>query len=154
MTTQVVDVPDRHRYEIVRDGTTLGYAAYQETEQLIVFTHTEVDPTLEGQGIGGRLASQSLMWAGKPVHRNSSGRCDMSLNTTTVGGRSVKYRSTVRAAWPSSSRNQLPPGRHCRCRGRWLSQTHLRGWARPIASIRGDRRGGAGALNGSAHQLP
>ena len=55
MTTQVIDVPDRQRYEIVRDGTMRGYAAYQKTEQLVVFTHTEVDPSLEGQGIGGRL---------------------------------------------------------------------------------------------------
>jgi predicted GNAT family acetyltransferase len=60
MTTQVVDVPDRHRYEIVRDGTTLGHAAYQKTEQLVVFTHTEVDPTLEGHGIGGRLVQGAL----------------------------------------------------------------------------------------------
>jgi predicted GNAT family acetyltransferase len=60
MKTQVIDVPDRQRYEIVRDGTALGYAAYQKTEQLIVFTHTEVDPSLEGQGIGGRLVQGAL----------------------------------------------------------------------------------------------
>jgi predicted GNAT family acetyltransferase len=60
MTTQVIDVPGRQRYEIVRDGTALGYAAYQKTEQLIVFTHTEVDPSLEGQGIGGRLVQGAL----------------------------------------------------------------------------------------------
>jgi predicted GNAT family acetyltransferase len=60
MATQVVDVADRHRYEIVRDGTPLGYAAYQKPRQLIVFTHTEVDPTLEGQGIGGRLLRGAL----------------------------------------------------------------------------------------------
>lgn len=60
MATQVVDVPERHRYELVRDGATLGYAAYQKTEQLIVFTHTEVDRALEGQGIGGRLVQGAL----------------------------------------------------------------------------------------------
>jgi hypothetical protein len=60
MTTQVIDVPDRQRYEIVRDGTMLSYAAYQKTEQLVVFAHTEVDPSLEGQGIGGRLAQGAL----------------------------------------------------------------------------------------------
>jgi hypothetical protein len=32
MATQVVDVPDRHRYEIVRDGTPLGYAAYRRPD--------------------------------------------------------------------------------------------------------------------------
>ncbi len=60
MTTTVVDVPDRQRYEIVRDGTTLGYAAYQKTDQLIIFTHTEIDPSVEGQGIGGRLVRGAL----------------------------------------------------------------------------------------------
>jgi predicted GNAT family acetyltransferase len=60
MTTQVVDVPDRHRYEIVCDGTTLRYAAYQDTEQLVVFTHTEVDRSMEGQGIGGQLVRGAL----------------------------------------------------------------------------------------------
>jgi hypothetical protein len=30
----------------------------------------------------------------------------MSLDTTTVGGRSVKYRSAVKAAWPLSRPNQ------------------------------------------------
>ena len=60
MTTTVVDVPDRQRYEILRDGTLLGYAAYQTTEQLIVFTHTEVDRAAEGQGIGGQLVRGAL----------------------------------------------------------------------------------------------
>jgi predicted GNAT family acetyltransferase len=60
MATHVVDVPERQRYEIVRDGATLGYAAYQKTDQLIVFTHTEVDSALEGQGIGGRLVQGAL----------------------------------------------------------------------------------------------
>jgi uncharacterized protein len=60
MTATVVDVPERQRYEIVRDGTVLGYAAYQKTDQLIVFTHTEVDRALEGQGIGGQLVRGAL----------------------------------------------------------------------------------------------
>ena len=60
MTTEVVDVPDGHRYEIRRDGRVLGHAAYQKTDELIVFTHTEVDPALEGQGIGGQLVRGAL----------------------------------------------------------------------------------------------
>jgi len=57
---RVIDAPDRHRYEIVRDGTVVGYAAYQKTDRLIVFTHTEVDPSLEGQGVGGLLIRGAL----------------------------------------------------------------------------------------------
>lgn len=53
-------VPDRQRYEIVRDDAVLGHAAYQKTDKLIVFTYTEVDPALEGQGIGGQLVRGAL----------------------------------------------------------------------------------------------
>jgi predicted GNAT family acetyltransferase len=60
MTTTVVDVPGRQRYEVVRGEAVLGFAAYQKTDQLIVFTHTEVDRSLEGQGIGGQLVRGAL----------------------------------------------------------------------------------------------
>lgn len=56
----VRDNPARLRYEIVRDGRVLGYAAYQKTDALIVFTHTEVDPSVEGQGVGGELIRGAL----------------------------------------------------------------------------------------------
>ncbi|MFC5730157.1 MULTISPECIES: GNAT family N-acetyltransferase [Nocardioides] len=60
MTLQVVDAPERQRYEAIRDGAVLGFAAYQKTDELIVFTHTEVDPALEGQGVGGALVQGAL----------------------------------------------------------------------------------------------
>ena len=60
MTLQVVDAPARLRYEAIRDGAVLGFAAYQKANELIVFTHTEVDPSLEGQGIGGALVRGAL----------------------------------------------------------------------------------------------
>jgi uncharacterized protein len=60
VTTSVRDNPEKNRYEIVRDGEVLGFAAYQRTDELVVFTHTEVDPGLEGQGIGGALVRGAL----------------------------------------------------------------------------------------------
>lgn len=60
MTLQVVDAPERQRYEVIRDGAVLGFAAYQKANELIVFTHTEVDPSLEGQGVGGALVRGAL----------------------------------------------------------------------------------------------
>lgn len=60
MTFEIVDASDRQRYEILRDGAVLGFAAYQRADRLIVFTHTEVDPSLEGQGIGGKLVRGAL----------------------------------------------------------------------------------------------
>jgi predicted GNAT family acetyltransferase len=56
----VVDNTTRDRYEILRDGKVLGFAAYQLAGRLIVFTHTEVDPGLEGQGIGSKLVRGAL----------------------------------------------------------------------------------------------
>jgi len=60
MTTTVQDNPDQQRYEAVRDGKVLGFAAYQRTDELVVFTHTEVDPEAEGQGVGGDLVRGAL----------------------------------------------------------------------------------------------
>lgn len=48
------------RYEIRRGETLLGFAAYQTTPELVVFTHTEVFPGSEGQGVGGALVRAAL----------------------------------------------------------------------------------------------
>ena len=37
MTIQVIDAPERQRYEAVRDGAVLGFAAYQKTAELIAY---------------------------------------------------------------------------------------------------------------------
>jgi predicted GNAT family acetyltransferase len=57
---EVVDVADAQRYEARRDGTVLGFAAYQRTAELTVFTHTEIDRAFEGQGVGGVLVKAAL----------------------------------------------------------------------------------------------
>ena len=60
-TPHVVDAPERSRYEAVGDdGTVLGFAEYQKTSAMVVFTHTEVDPAYEGQGVGGVLVRGAL----------------------------------------------------------------------------------------------
>lgn len=51
---------DAHRYEAWQDDTLAGFADYQLTDGLIVFPHTEVDPALEGQGIGSKIAKFAL----------------------------------------------------------------------------------------------
>jgi predicted GNAT family acetyltransferase len=48
------------RYEAVVDGEVAGFAAYQLADRIIVFTHTEVDPAYEGQGIASQLARAAL----------------------------------------------------------------------------------------------
>lgn len=53
-------VPERSRFEIRSGGDVAGFAAYQERNGAIVFTHTEVDDSFEGQGIGGKLVRAAL----------------------------------------------------------------------------------------------
>ena len=60
MSVTVTDAPDEHRYEARVDGKLAGFAEYLKPGQLVVFTHTEVDPGYEGQGIGGTLARAAL----------------------------------------------------------------------------------------------
>jgi predicted GNAT family acetyltransferase len=52
--------PAEHRYEAHIDGELAGFAAYRLTDDLVVFTHTEVDPRFEGQGVGSTLARFAL----------------------------------------------------------------------------------------------
>ena len=60
----VRDVPAASRYEARlrpnSDGDAVAYAAYLLHDREIVFTHTEVPPSLEGRGVGSRLARAAL----------------------------------------------------------------------------------------------
>jgi predicted GNAT family acetyltransferase len=48
------------RFEARVDGRLAGFAEYQLTDELVVFTHTEVEPEFEGQGIGSAIARFAL----------------------------------------------------------------------------------------------
>lgn len=60
MTVQVVRNDEMRRYEGRVDGALAGFADFQLTDELIVFTHTEVDPAYEGQGVGSAIAREAL----------------------------------------------------------------------------------------------
>ena len=60
MTLNVTDAPERHRFQAWADGKLAGFADYIRRDMVIVFTHTEVDPAFEGQGVGGALARAAL----------------------------------------------------------------------------------------------
>lgn len=57
---EVVDAPDRERYELSVDGDVVGFAAYRLRPGLIAFIHTEVDQHLQGRGLGERLIRFAL----------------------------------------------------------------------------------------------
>ena len=59
---QVVDVPERSRYEARIGERVLGIVEYELDSSVdrIELTHTEVMPDAEGMGVGSRLARGSL----------------------------------------------------------------------------------------------
>jgi predicted GNAT family acetyltransferase/glutaredoxin len=62
---EVVDVPQASRYELRLGGRLIGLAAYLRRNGRIAFTHTEVDESCEGRGLGSRLAAAALEDAGR-----------------------------------------------------------------------------------------
>jgi predicted GNAT family acetyltransferase len=57
---EVVDNPDRSRFEIHVGDATAGYAEYRLGRGGITFTHTVVEDAFEGKGIGSKLAAAAL----------------------------------------------------------------------------------------------
>jgi hypothetical protein len=58
--TQVSDQPQARRYVIEADGEPAGLLQYRLEEHRITFTHAEIDPEREGQGLGSQLAAFAL----------------------------------------------------------------------------------------------
>ena len=56
----VVDRPERRRYEVSVDGDLAGFARYRFSNAEITFIHTEVDRAFAGRGLGSRLAAFAL----------------------------------------------------------------------------------------------
>ncbi|HEY6638076.1 MAG TPA: GNAT family N-acetyltransferase [Solirubrobacterales bacterium] len=56
----VVDVPDRHRFEIHDGDRVAGFTDYRRRGSLIAFIHTEVADEYEGKGAASRLISAAL----------------------------------------------------------------------------------------------
>lgn len=56
----VVRNTDLSRFEARVGDEVAGFAEYQLTDELIIFTHTEVDPSHEGERIGSTLARAAL----------------------------------------------------------------------------------------------
>ena len=57
---QVVHDPSRRRYRASVDGEAAGFVEYLLTDDLIVFTHTEVDRRFDGMGVGSAIARFAL----------------------------------------------------------------------------------------------
>jgi uncharacterized protein len=57
---EVVEVAERHRFEVHVAGRRAGQVAYRLAPGEITFTHTEIDDAYSGQGLGGILVRSAL----------------------------------------------------------------------------------------------
>lgn len=60
MSLIVTDAPERNRFEIHDGDELLGFAEYQRTATMVVFTHTQIDKGAAGRGVGGQLVREAL----------------------------------------------------------------------------------------------
>jgi uncharacterized protein len=56
----VVDNPDQRRYEAHADAEVVGFLTYREAPGRMTLIHTEVDPEVEGEGVGSLLVARAL----------------------------------------------------------------------------------------------
>jgi len=57
---RILDNPELHRYEALIGDDVRGFVDYHLQPGLVTILHTEVDPSVEGQGVGSRLAAGAL----------------------------------------------------------------------------------------------
>ena len=60
MDAKVVDVPEKGRFEIRVDDRVVGLASYHIDGTTMTLPHTEVDPSVGGQGMGTALVAGVL----------------------------------------------------------------------------------------------
>ena len=56
----ITDHPEAARYIIEVDGEQAGLLLYRLDDQRITFTHAEIEPAYEGQGLGSKLSAFAL----------------------------------------------------------------------------------------------
>ena len=59
---EVIHILDRHRFELDVNGE-VAELEYQPIKDTLVFTHTFVPSSLEGQGVGNKLVKTGLDYA-------------------------------------------------------------------------------------------
>jgi predicted GNAT family acetyltransferase len=52
--------PQASRYELREGDTVAGFSEYVRSGNVIAFTHTQIDPAFEGQGLGSVLIRGAL----------------------------------------------------------------------------------------------
>ena len=60
MSISVVKNYELNRFEIYSDGELAGFADFKIENQVISYTHTEIDPRFGGKGLGSQLIKEAL----------------------------------------------------------------------------------------------
>lgn len=60
MSNNITHNADEQRYEIHVDGILAGFSLAEESDDQVIFTHTEVLDQFEGQGLAGELITGAL----------------------------------------------------------------------------------------------
>jgi predicted GNAT family acetyltransferase len=60
MSISVVKNYELNRFEIYSDGELAGFADFKIENQMISYTHTEINPKFGGQGLGSQLIKEAL----------------------------------------------------------------------------------------------
>jgi predicted GNAT family acetyltransferase len=60
MSAEITNNAAQNRYEIRLDGSLVGFAEYRLRGGRVIFSHAEIDPSHERQGLGGKLARGAL----------------------------------------------------------------------------------------------
>lgn len=87
-----------NRFEIYSDGELAGFADFKIENQMISFTHTEIDPRFGGKGLGSKLIKEALDEA---LEQNLEVAPYCSFVYAYIKKNSEKYLDLV----PKSSRN-------------------------------------------------
>ena len=87
-----------NRFEIYSDGELAGFAEFKVSNQMISYTHTEIDPKFGGQGLGSQLIKEVLDEA---LEQNLEVAPYCSFVSAYIKKNSEKHLDLV----PKSSRN-------------------------------------------------
>ena len=60
MSISLLKNDELNRFEIYSDGELAGFADFKIENQMISYTHTEIDPRFGGKGLGSRLIKEAL----------------------------------------------------------------------------------------------
>ncbi|MDP4751307.1 MAG: N-acetyltransferase [Candidatus Nanopelagicales bacterium] len=60
MSISILKNEELNRFEIYSDGELAGFADFKVSNQMISYTHTEIDPRFGGQGLGSQLIKEAL----------------------------------------------------------------------------------------------